>query len=302
MIVQRTWKPTLLLGFSLALMACGGGGTDTTGAGNGADTLDTTAGSTKQGGLVKVGGKLFNVPSPVETAMLIHRSGIAYDKGLPLPLEQGDAATTKSARALALGIYGADLAYVTIQKDGQRALSTMQAIEKLGTALEVSNAFDRALVERFKGNLTNEDSLLRMSGEAFRSADAYLKNNERDDVSALVLAGGWIEGMHLLLGGTGKLPAELAQRVGEQKRTLGDLIALLEQSDKEKTLGSLVDGLKDLASVYAGITTTYQYEAPVTDVPGKTTHINSKSAVTITEDQIKSIAGKLAALRTSILA
>jgi hypothetical protein len=96
-----------------------------------------------------------------------------------------------------LGIYGADLAYVTVHKDGQRAMATMQAIEKLGNKLELTNSFDRALLDRFKSNLGSEDSLLQFSGTAFRAADQYLKNNQRDDVSALVLAGGWIESLYL---------------------------------------------------------------------------------------------------------
>ena len=302
MIVQRTWKPALLGAFSMALIACGGEGTDTNGGAEGADTLDTVAQQHKDGGVVKVGDKLFSIPSPVETAMLIHKAGLAYQKELPIAPEKADALTTKSARGLALGMYGADMAYVTIHKDGQRALSTMQVIEKLGTALEVSNAFDRSLIDRFKGNMSNQDSLLRMSGEAFRAADQYLKNNERDDVSALVLAGGWIEGMHLTLSSAPKLTGDLAQRVGEQKRTLTDLISLLEQSDKEQALGSLIASLKDLRSDYDGVSSTYQYEAPVTDVTGMTTHINSKSATTITDEQIKTIAAKIMALRSTIFA
>ncbi len=302
MIVQRTWKSALLAAFSMALIACGGEGTDTGGTTGGPDTLDTMAQQHKDGGVMKVGGKLFSIPSPVETAMLIHKAGLPYKKDLPLATEKADALTTKSARGLALGMYGADMAYVTIHKDGQRALGTMQVIEKLGTALEVSNAFDRALFDRFKGNMNNQDSLLRMSGEAFRAADQYLKTNERDDVSALVLAGGWIESMHLTLSSAPKLEGDLAQRVGEQKRTLTDLIALLEQSDKEKALGTLIASLKDLRSVYDGINSTYQYEAPVTDVSGMTTHINSKSATAITDEQIKAITDKLTALRSTIFA
>jgi hypothetical protein len=98
-----------------------------------------------------------------------------------------------------LGVYGADLAYVTVHKDGQRAMATMQAIEKLGGKLELTNSFDRALLDRFKTNLGSEDSLLQFSGTAFRAADQYLKNNQRDDVSALVFAGGWVESLYLTI-------------------------------------------------------------------------------------------------------
>jgi len=31
---------------------------------------------------------------------------------------------------------------------------------------------------------------------AYQASDTYLKNNKRDDLSTLILCGGWIEGMH----------------------------------------------------------------------------------------------------------
>ena len=153
------------------------------------------------------------------------------------------------------------------------------------------------------GNLTNEDSLLRMSGEAYRAADQYLKTNERDDVSALVLAGGWIESMYITLADPASAGDQnVANRVGEQKRTLDDLVALIEQSDKEQASVDLVAGLKDLQAAFAGITSTYQFERPVTDVEHKITHINSTSTVMITADQLKAITDKVTALRSTILA
>ena len=298
----HTVRSLLASAIVLALVACGGSANDQDGKTDGSDTLDTLA---QQGNtnLMRVGGKLFSIPSPVETAMLIHKLGLAYNKEIPLPTANAESYATKTTRSLALGMYGADMAYVTIHKDGQRALSTLQAIEKLGNALDLGNAFDKALIERYKSNLTNEDSLLRMSGEAYRTADQYLKTNERDDVSALVLAGGWIESMYITLADPASAgDQDVANRVGEQKRTLNDLVALIEQSDKEKASVALVDGLKDLQAAFAGITSTYQFERPVTDVEHKITHINSTSAVVITADQLKAITDKVTALRSTILA
>ena len=302
MTAQHTMKFLLASAIGLALVACGGGSNDQNGAGDGSDTLDTVAqaGSTN---LMKVGGKLFNVPSPIETALLIHKLGLAYQKDLPLSTENVAGYATKTTRSLALGMFGADMAYVTVHQDGQRALSTLRAIEEVGSALDLTNAFDKALLDRYKNNLTNEDSLLRMSGAAYRAADRYLKTNERDDVSALVLAGGWVESMYLTLSNAGTAQDQnVANRVGEQKRTLNDLIALIEQADKEKACASLVAGLKDLQTAFAAINVTYQYEPPVTDAANKITHINSTSTVTITPEQLKAITSKVTTLRSTILA
>ena len=285
---------------SLWLMGCGGEGTDTNGTNGGADTLDT-AQNASNASLLKVGGKLFNIPSPVETAMLIKRAGMPYHKDRTMALDRVDNLPGKFQRSLALGMYGADMAYVTIHRDGARSLTTLQAIEKLGTALEVSNAFDRTLIDRFRNNLNNEDSLLRMSGDAFGAADRYLKTNERDDVSALVLAGGWIEGMHLILA-EGSLNDQLATRVGEQKRTLIDLIGLLRQSDKEGLCKDLLLRLEDMQTILNGVNTMYQYAEPMTDASARTTTITSKSSISISADQIKALADRIASLRSTITA
>ena len=60
------------------------------------------------------------------------------------------------------------------------------------------------------------------------AADQYLKNNDRDDVSALVLVGGWVESLYLTVSDAAALKdAAMVNRIGEQKNTLNALIQLL---------------------------------------------------------------------------
>ena len=300
MLSYTPLKWTASVAFALALLGCGGGADGTKDPSMKADTLDTSAQQTETG-LMKVGGKLFSIPSPVQTALLIRKVGLPYEKGLPMPTDAAEKMTSKLQRALALGAYGADLAYVTVHKDGQRALSTLQTVQKLSTQLELANAFDQQLLDGFKKSLNNEDSLLRFTGKAFRMADQYLKNNKRDDVSALILTGGWIEGMYLTLSGTTeKSDVSLTNRLGEQRKTLENLVSLLENTDTEKTHGTLIAGLKDVLSAYAGVGSTYEFRAPSTDAAKKTTYVNSVSTVTMTPEQFKVIADKVKALRATL--
>jgi len=302
MLSSDLLKWPVSVAMALSLLSCGGGAEGTKDAPAKADTLDTTA-QGSESGLMNVGGKLFSIPSPVQTALLIRKAGLPYDKALPLPAESIDRLASKIQRALALGAFGADLAYVTVHKDGQRALSTLQTVQKLSGQLELSNAFDQQLIDGFKKSINNEDSLLRFSGSAFRSADQYLKNNNRDDVSALVLAGGWIEGMYLTVSrATEKSDPALSTRIGEQRKTIENLIALLEGADAEHASATLVVGLKDVLAAYQGVGNTYEFRPPTTDVAHKTTWINSVSTVTITAEQFKAIADKVKALRATLTA
>jgi hypothetical protein len=290
----------LTIAGSMLLAACGGGGD-----GQGADAAakDTLAATPSDGGgVVNLGGKLFSIPSPVQTALLIRSTGAAYQRDLLMDKGKAGALTGRMGRALAVGMFGSDLAYASIHKDGQTALATLQTIEELSAALEMGNAFDKGLVERFKRNVNTQDSLLRLSGEAFRAADRYLKTNERGDVASLVLAGGWIGSLHLALAhATGEAQTKLAPRIAEQRKALDDLIALIEANDKEKQCVALCSDLKVLKQAFAGLKSTYTFEKPVTDPASRTTFINSTSAVVITPQDLSAIAEQVAVLRTKYL-
>ncbi len=284
---------------SLLLAACGGGEGDGLN-GNPADTLVAPSGD--GGKLVNVGGKLFSIPSPVQTALLIRSAGVGYRPDLVLDRGKADAITSKVGRALAVGLYGADLAYETIHKDGQAAIATLGVIEKLSASLEMGNAFDKSLVERFKRNINAQDSLLRLNGEAFRAADRYLKTNDRGDVSALVLAGGWIGALHLSIShAEGSAQTKLAPRIAEQRRALDDLIALLEANDKDQQCTALCADLKKLQQAFAVLKTSYKFEKSQTDAAARTTYITSTSMVTVTPDELWAIAQQVTDLRTKYL-
>jgi hypothetical protein len=265
------------------------------------DSLSTT--DTSENRILQLGGRNFSIPSPVQAAFAIRNAGLKYDASLLTDTRKATSMTSRSARAMALGMLGADMAYVTVHRDGQKALATLQAIERASAQLELSNAFDKALLERFKNNLSSEDSLLRFSGLAFRAADQYLKNNDRTDVSIYVLVGGWVESLHLTVTDPAAVQNQaLMARVGEQRRALDDLIFLVGALPAEDQDTNVLAGLKALHSTFSGITSTYTYEAPVTEVASRTTFINSKSGVVITPEQFATIAAQVKELRTKILA
>jgi hypothetical protein len=268
----------------------------------GADTLSTD-GAAKESEAVKVGGRVLSIPSPAQTALAMRKAGLKYQKGAMAPLEKGETTASRLGQAALLGVLGADLSYTTVHQDGQRALMTLQAIEKLASKLELSNAFDRKLLERFKGNMSNEDSLLRLSGAAFRAADQYLKTNDADDASAWIAVGGWTETMHLILSDPASAKSEaLMVRVAEQRSTLDNLVAIVDAANKDGHSNALLAALKDARSAMDGVEVEYTYEPPVTEAAKKTTYINGKSTARITAAQFAAIAAKVAALRNMILA
>ena len=63
----------------------------------------------------------------------------------------------------------------------------------------------------------------------------------------------------------------------------------------------LITELQDLAKVYEGVTTKYNFVEPTTDEAKKTTYINSTTEITISDEQIGQIATKITSMRDKII-
>lgn len=253
------------------------------------------------GSVVNLGGELFSVPSPVQTAILIQKSGVLYDKSVLSVSNKVNTFSTDFSRAVNLGVYGADLGYVSLYSQTQDALSYLGSIKQLSDKLGISAAFDGPTMERIKNNITNKDSMMVLVGIAYRSSDAYLKNNQRREVSSLILTGGWIEGMHFSMAAYKAKPSkEIKFRIAEQKQALNSLVKILGASTSAEVV-ELTAMLNDLAKVYEGIELKYTYVAPTTDTVKQVTYINSTTEVIVSDEQIATIGDKIKLIRNKIV-
>lgn len=252
-------------------------------------------------GVLNIGGELFSVPSPIQTALLIQKSGIPYDKSVLSLANKVNTFSTDFSRSLNLGIYGADLGYVSLYNQTQDALGYLGSIKQLTDKLGISAAFDGPTMERIKNNITNKDSMMVLVGIAYRGSDAYLKSNKRTDVSSLILTGGWIESMHFSVSAYKTKPSDAVKfRIAEQKQALAGIIRILGTSSSAE-ITELTSMLTDLSKVYDGIEFKYTFVAPVTDSIKKITYINSTSEVIVSNEQITQIGEKIQAIRNKIV-
>ncbi len=255
----------------------------------------------KNSNLIEIEGKVFSIPSPIQTAFLLKEVGTDYQSTLLNPSDKASAYSTSYNKALALGVYGADLGYATIFDQTQDAITYMAVSKKLASDLGISGVFNEGMVKRFEENLGNQDSLLALVADGFKSSDRFLKENKQHDISVLVLAGGWIETLHFATSLASSTDNEaLKNRIGEQKITIKNLVNILSPYTENQVIADLANQLNELKDIYAGVTFTYTYIEPTTDAESKTTTINSKSTVEMSDQQLKDIAAKLESIRNSI--
>ncbi len=288
-----------IIAFGLAVVLFASCGTKTAENTTSEDDLPDT--DTVKAVALNVGGELFSIPSPIQTALLIQKSGVTYDKTILNAGNRNGSYVTDYSKALNLGIYGADLGYVSMYNQTQDALGYLGAVKQLADKLGVSAAFDQQTMKRINDNISNKDSMLVLVGIAYRASDAYLKTNKRTEISGLILSGGWIESMYFSLVAYSKKPTdEIKFRIAEQKQALASIIKLLN-SHNMPDANELLKQLEDLKLVYDGITTKYNYVEPTTDEAKKTTYINSTTEVNITKEQLELIKSKIGVIRENIV-
>lgn len=256
----------------------------------------------KNSNLFEVEGKVFSIPSPIQTAFLLKEAGTDYRSSLLNPTEKAGNYATTNQKALNLGIYGADLGYATIYDQSQDAISYMAVSRKMSSELGIDGLFNEALLSRFEANIGNQDSLLVLVSDAFKKADQYLKNNEQKNISVLILAGGWIETLHFATNLAKSSGSEaIRNRIGEQKITIKNLInLLLPFQDDSPMTSNLINQLNELKDIYGGIEFSYTFNPPTTIAEEKTTVINSVSKVDMTDQELSDITDKIEEIRNNI--
>jgi hypothetical protein len=252
--------------------------------------------------LQNLGGEIFSIPSPIQSAMFIKKSGMTYNKALLNETSKTASYSTRFAMAMNLGVFGADLAYVTLYDQTQDAVSYLNSAKKLAAELGITGAFPNSTIERFSKNLGNKDTMLVLVGIAYRNCDAYLKNNDQNDISGLILAGGWLESLYFATTTHQSKPSEeTKKRIAEQKSSLKSLVNLLNQFYSQPEYTEFIDNLRDLQSEYDAVEFTYVYEKPTSDAANKVTTINSKTEVKISKEKIDAITEKVKSIRNQII-
>jgi hypothetical protein len=239
----------------------------------------------------------FSIPSPVEMSALIKEKGYSFDVAKLNAASNVDKYTGEAKQAVNLGIYGADLSYAAMFDQKQVTMEYFASAQKLAKQMGVDGALTSELIERLDGNQENRDSLLAIVSEAYADLNGYLKENQRVEVSALVVAGGWLEALYLSTIYAEDGNAEMRQRIAEQKYALNNLVDYFEKFGDKETLKEMKADLLSLKEIYNASNENKGKTTTSTDASGKVT-IGSTTTLTIEDATLKAIATKANELRT----
>ncbi|WP_017733984.1 hypothetical protein [Nafulsella turpanensis] len=249
---------------------------------------------------------LQQIPSPLETSVLIKQTGSSYGSSMLHDPKKITAYNTSYEMAINLGIYGTDLGYTKIYDQNQDAIFYYNAIKGLADELSLSQYFDFTTIKRLALNSNRMDSLLYLTTRNFNQINTYLQEQKRSNLSLLVLTGGWLEALHIACQVAEENPGNqvLVERIGEQKAIMDKIMLLFSfYSTDNSSMAKYQEELQPLADAFSKVEMTYTYAKPTFNEVGDYLVVedNSTSTVKISPENLNEITFLTQSIRNNII-
>lgn len=247
-------------------------------------------------------GVIVNIPSPAELPYLLQATGADFNTSLINSKESADKyMSTFDKAAMNLGIYAADIGYLSSYEQTQEALDYLQVAKQLADHLGVVDAVDQVVMERFEENIDEKDSLYNIINGAIENVDQYLKTEARNRVAALVTTGSFIEGLYVSTELVRTYPKDLLPDdarnliltpvigiILKQEESIGELIKLIESLPQDDLTSKIMTDLKSLQANYTALNMEDQIK-------------NNRADLMITDETLVDITATVNQMRQDII-
>lgn len=246
----------------------------------------------------------YSLPSPLETAMLLKSAGATYDRELLNDVENASKYTTNKKMALNLGIYVTDLSFASLFDQTQTTIEYMGAAEQIAEQLGIKDVFGDSTINRLKENVNNRDVIMDIISETFMNSSSYLTENNRAPLAAIVLIGGWVEGLYIsskLVNQTSFENNKLVDRIADQKFALDIVIKMVEKYSYNEDVASLLKEIKEVKAIYDKVEIKTSAIEPVKDEESNVTVLQSDASISITKEIFDELSNKIKTIRSNYI-
>ena len=122
----------------------------------------------------------YPIPSSFEVVDMLQSAEAGFVLGITNSADNVDKYFTQRSKALNLGIYGADLSYVTTYNRQDETMEyLLESSKRLINELEITSTFNQDFAEKVESNIENKDELINIITESFY--DTYNVLNEKGE-------------------------------------------------------------------------------------------------------------------------
>jgi hypothetical protein len=293
---------TFLIFFTLILASCRSGGK---GVKKDADSVVVSGADASVYEDLKQAEKIFySLPSPLESAMLIKSSGALFNKDLLNPVENTKNYNSNKSMALNLGIYTCDLSFASLYDQTQLIINYMNAAKKMADGLGILDAISDEDINNLEENIHNTDVIMDIVSQTYMNSNSYLEENGQPAIAAIVLTGGWLEGLYIstqLVDIKDINGNKLVGRIIDQKLSVDILIKLLDNSKGHPAIDELISEVARIKTVFDKITIKTSPVRPEYDQAANVTVLKSEVQSDLSPEVFQELSKLVAEIRSNLI-
>ncbi len=243
---------------------------------------------------------LFQMPTPNELFRIVRDlDGKGQKSALSTPMK-ADRFATLRARSLNFGVYATDMVYASNFKITSEVVRYYLACKDLGGQLGLTSTFSPEMQQRLEKNITHGDSLDVLANDAYYSAYQKLQQENMGPVLTLVLAGGWVETMHLVMSKVESFDTgnAIVDRIAEQKVSLEQLLDMMEAQKDDANVGPVRLQLMAMRDIYDQLNVVRKVHEGVS--PSGRMVLGDDVSVSLTSEKYNELKSAVAKLREEI--
>lgn len=247
--------------------------------------------------------------SPVEMAATVEDSGVPFSTKYLANPETVKEYSSSFKKALGLGVLSADLGYLNVYSKTSQILDYLVSIRGLTEDLKLGQFFDFGSLKRLATSEDNLDSLQIMCTQSYQNMDEHLRNNQRSNLSVLLVTGVWVESFYLITQVTkeqsskGEPSERLRETVGLQKNILNNLLPIVKLfKDTDKNFENLVQNLEELKDVLSAAKITEHVDNTMPASEDGVIMQNEYSVVELSNEDLQEIITTTEKIRNKIIA
>lgn len=210
---------------------------------------------------------VYNIPSPTEIPYLLEATGAEFNQTLVNDRAKADQYASKNDKAaLNLGVYAADIGYLSSYDKTQEAIDYLNACKSLADGLGVIGSFDLEVLKSFEANISNKDSLASLLDKTVQKTGAFLKDDSRNKLAALVVTGSFVEGLYISTGLIKSYPKNilpddqrnlvltpLMRVILQQAQSVDELLKMLSAVEKDEAVTTMITDFTSLQASYRAL-------------------------------------------------
>jgi hypothetical protein len=180
----------------------------------------------------------------------------------------------------------------------------MNAAKKMADGLGILDAISEEDIDKLEANIHNTDVIMDIVSQTYLNSNSYLEENGQPAIAAIVLTGGWLEGLYIstqLVDMKEFNGSKLVGRIIDQKLSVDILIKLLENSKGHPAIDELIIDVNRVKVVFDKITIKTSPVRPEYNQTTNVTVLKSEVQSDLTPDVFRELSKLVAEIRSNLI-